>query len=52
MFSSLGASGVEIERDLQAAGIRVEMADRDTIVFLATLSDSATSDFEKLGGYA
>ncbi len=36
----LGASGVEIERDLQAAGIRVEMADRDTIVFLATLADS------------
>ena len=43
----LGASGVEIERDLQTAGIRVEMADRDTIVFLATLSDSA-EDFEKL----
>jgi lysine decarboxylase len=43
----LGASGVEIERDLQAAGIRVEMADRDTIVFLATLADSA-HDFEKL----
>jgi len=43
----LGASGVEIEKDLQAAGIRVEMADRDTIVFLATLSDSA-EDFEKL----
>jgi len=43
----LGASGVEIERDLQAAGIRVEMADRDTIVFLATLADSV-SDFEKL----
>jgi lysine decarboxylase len=43
----LGASGVEIEQNLQAAGIRVEMADRDTIVFLATLSDSA-EDFEKL----
>jgi lysine decarboxylase len=43
----LGASGVEIERDLQDVGIRVEMADRDTIVFLATLSDSA-EDFEKL----
>ena len=37
----LGASGVDIERDLQAAGIRVEMADRDTIVFLATLADSS-----------
>jgi arginine decarboxylase len=36
----LGASGVEIEKDLQASGIRVEMADRDTIVFLATLADT------------
>jgi lysine decarboxylase len=43
----LGASGVEIERDLQTAGIRVEMADRDTIVFLATLADD-TGDLEKL----
>jgi arginine decarboxylase len=43
----LGASGVEIERDLQAAGIRVEMADRDTIVFLATLADTA-EDFAHL----
>ena len=44
----LGASGVEIERELQGAGIRVEMADRDTIVFLATLADSA-EDFATLG---
>ena len=36
----LGASGVDIEQDLQAAGIRVEMADRDTIVFLGTIADS------------
>ena len=43
----LGAAGVEIEKDLQAAGIRVEMADRDTIVFLATLAD-CESDFETL----
>jgi lysine decarboxylase len=43
----LGASGVEIERDLQAAGIRVEMADRDTIVFLATLADTR-QDFQGL----
>jgi lysine decarboxylase len=43
----LGASGVEIERELQSAGIRVEMADRDTIVFLATLADTA-EDFERL----
>ena len=43
----LGTSGVDIERELQTAGIRVEMADRDTIVFLATLADTS-EDFEKL----
>ena len=43
----LGASGVDIERELQAAGIRVEMADRDTIVFLATLADTE-NDFNTL----
>lgn len=43
----LGASGVEIEKDLQAAGIRVEMADRDTIVFLATLADTE-AEFNRL----
>jgi lysine decarboxylase len=43
----LGASGIEIERDLLDSGVRVEMADRDTIVFLATISDS-TSDFDHL----
>jgi lysine decarboxylase len=43
----LGASGIDIERALQDVGVRVEMADRDTIVFLATLADSA-EDFEHL----
>jgi lysine decarboxylase len=43
----LGASGVEIENDLQAKGIRVEMADRDTIVFLATIADTQ-ADFDYL----
>ena len=43
----LGASGVDIEEDLQAAGIRVEMADRDTIVFLGTIADSK-EDFAHL----
>ena len=43
----LGASGVDIEADLQASGIRVEMADRDTIVFLGTIADSQ-SDFDHL----
>lgn len=43
----LGASGVEIEQDLQAEGIRVEMADRDTIVFLGTIADTR-ADFDRL----
>ena len=43
----LGASGVEIEKELQSVGIRVEMADRDTIVFLATLADRR-EDFDAL----
>ena len=42
--NQLGASGVEIERALLNEGISVEMADRDTVVFLATLADS-DSDF-------
>jgi arginine decarboxylase len=37
----LGASGIDVENDLQTVGVRVEMADRDTIVFLATLADGA-----------
>jgi lysine decarboxylase len=43
----LGTSGVEIEKELQSAGIRVEMADRDTIVFLATLADTE-AEFDAL----
>jgi lysine decarboxylase len=38
---------VDVERELQQANIRVEMADRDTIVFLATLADTA-EDFTVL----
>jgi lysine decarboxylase len=45
--NQLGASGVEIEKKLQALNIRVEMADRDTVVFLATLADRA-DDFTQL----
>jgi lysine decarboxylase len=45
--NQLGASGVEIEKALQAAFIRVEMADRDTVVFLATLADSV-EEFDHL----
>lgn len=43
----LGAAGVEIERALIAQDIRVEMADNDTIVFLATLADTK-EDFQAL----
>ena len=43
----LGLSGVEVERELGKANIRVEMADQDTIVFLATLADTA-DDFKVL----
>jgi lysine decarboxylase len=43
----LGLSGVNVERELGKANIRVEMADQDTIVFLATLADTA-DDFKVL----
>lgn len=43
----LGASGIDIEVELQARGIRVEMADQDTIVFLATIADKQ-ADFDVL----
>ena len=45
--NQLGASGVDIEKALGNAGIRVEMADRDTVVFLATLADTH-EDFDYL----
>lgn len=45
--NALGLSGIEIEEHLQKSNIRVEMADQDTVVFLATLSDDE-GDFKKL----
>lgn len=45
--NTLGLSGIEIEEFLQKINIRVEMADQDTVVFLATLSD-IEDDFKKL----
>ena len=45
--NQLGASGVAIEKALGGKGIRVEMADQDTVVFLATLTDTR-ADFELL----
>ena len=43
----LGVSGVNVEHELEKVNIRVEMADQDTIVFLATLADNA-EDFKEL----
>lgn len=37
----LGADGIELEKDLLAANIRVEMADRDTLIFQVTVADDA-----------
>ena len=45
--NQLGASGVDIEKAIGTSGVRVEMADRDTVVFLATLADTA-QDFTHL----
>lgn len=39
--NQLGISGIDLENALGEHGIRVEMADSDTVVFLATLADSA-----------
>jgi arginine decarboxylase len=38
-IAGTGAHGVEVESDLMAAGVPVEMADRDTIVAIATIAD-------------
>lgn len=38
-----GADGLEVEADLWAAGVRVELANRDTLVPLVTLADTAES---------
>ena len=45
--NQLGISGVALEGALGTHGIRVEMADSDTVVFLATLADDA-DDFDRL----
>ena len=45
--NQLGASGVSIENALGEHGIRVEMADQDTVVLLATLADTR-ADFDEV----
>ena len=44
----LGSSGVAIETELIKAGVRLEMADNDTVIFLATIADDE-KDFISLG---
>ncbi|HYY11030.1 MAG TPA: hypothetical protein VE781_08830, partial [Kineosporiaceae bacterium] len=39
VLPATGASGVDVENDLLAAGFPVELADRDTVVAMVTLSD-------------
>jgi arginine decarboxylase len=39
--NTLGADGIELEKDLLAAHIQVEMADRDTLIFEVTIADDA-----------
>jgi arginine decarboxylase len=41
--NQLGTSGIEIEKALLTSSVRVEMADRDTVVFLATIADDEAS---------
>ena len=43
LLAGTGADGVLVEQGLIEAGMPVEMADRDTVVALATLADDATS---------
>lgn len=38
--NQLGASGLDIEKAIGKFGVRVEMADQDTVVFLATLANN------------
>lgn len=40
-LAGTGADGFEVERDLFDRGIRLEMADRDTLVPIVTLADTA-----------
>jgi arginine decarboxylase len=43
LLAGTGADGVVVERGLIAAGLPVELADRDTVVALVTLADDASS---------
>ena len=45
--NNLGCSGIDIENELLRAGIRVEMADKENMVALATIADR-DEDFDSL----
>jgi lysine decarboxylase len=40
-LAGTGANGFSVEADLEASGVRVEMADRETLVPLVTIGDNA-----------
>lgn len=42
-LAGVGANGFDVEHDLYEAGVRVEMADRDTLVPLLTIGDDQAS---------
>jgi lysine decarboxylase len=42
-LAGTGADGLEVEADLRAAGITLELANRDTLVPLASIADTAES---------
>lgn len=44
--NQLGASGLDIEKAIGKYGVRVEMADLDTVVFLATLANNSADFLE------
>lgn len=43
LLAGTGASGIDVDRDLVAAGVPVEMTDRDTVAPIVTIADDETS---------
>lgn len=43
LLSATGADGIAVEQDLLAAGVPVESADRDVVIAVVTLADTAQS---------
>ena len=51
-LAGTGADGFEVERDLLGRGVRLEMADRDTLVPIVTLADTAETVGRLVDGVA